>query len=98
LRIWSKKDDLVYDREFDAVDRYKSWEVTDRVEWIQVNDRKGKVLVNVITEDEVRSQKKPPNESPSNHRTELCQITEQNHVKSPNAIDSRLQEVIKYAA
>ena len=73
LRIWAKKDGLVYDCEFDAVDRYKSWEVTDRVEWIQVNDRKGKVLVNVITGDEVRSEKKPPNESSSNHRCGIPQ-------------------------
>ena len=34
----------------------------------------------------------------SNHRTKSRQITERNRVKSPNVIDLRLQEVIKYAA
>lgn len=54
LRLWSKKDGLVYDREFDSVDRLKPWEPAARVGWIQVNDRKGKVLVNVVTGDESR--------------------------------------------
>ena len=31
-----------------------------------------------------------PNETASNHRTKMRQITEQNHVKSPNAIDLHL--------
>ena len=37
------------------------------------------------------------NETAPNHRTKPCQITEQDHVKSPNVIDLRLQEVIRYA-
>jgi hypothetical protein len=34
----------------------------------------------------------------SNHRTKSCQIAEQNYVKSPNAIDWCMQEMVEYEA
>lgn len=39
-----------------------------------------------------------PNETASNHRTKPRQITERNRVKSPNAIDLHLHEMVKYVA
>lgn len=54
LRIWSKKDGLVYDRNFGKVDRSVPWEQTDDTNWIRVNDRSGKVLINVMTGEEQR--------------------------------------------
>ena len=52
--LWQSS--LVYDHEFDSVDRLKPWEPMAKVGWIQVNDRKGRVLVNVITGDETREE------------------------------------------
>ncbi len=52
LRIWSNNDGLVYDRCFDRVDCNRPWEKTDTPHWIQVNDRVGKIRVNVINGDD----------------------------------------------
>jgi hypothetical protein len=52
LRIWSDQDGLIYDESFDRVDRNVLWEKTDNPHIIQVNDRSGKVYINVITGEE----------------------------------------------
>ena len=52
LRIWSNQDGLIYDESFDRVDRNVLWEKTDNPHIIQVNDRSGKVYINVITGEE----------------------------------------------
>ncbi len=52
LRIWSDQDGLIYDESFDRVDRNVLWEKTDNPHIIQVNDRSGKVYINVIAGEE----------------------------------------------
>ena len=45
-------DDMEYDESFDRVDRNVLWEKTDNPHIIQVNDRSGKVYINVIAGEE----------------------------------------------
>ena len=52
LRIWSDQNGLIYEESFDRVDRDVPWEKTDNPHIKQVNDRSGKVYINVITGEE----------------------------------------------